>query len=699
MSSTLPKIAVLMTCHNRKASTLTCLGRLIGSSQEAELTIFLLDDGSTDGTGEAVQAQFPGVRLLSGDGDLFWCGGMRCVFANALKEDFDFYLWLNDDTFLESGALQRLLSAYQSISSAESDRAIVVGSTRDPRSGQHTYGGLVRSSRIHPMKYRLLEPGDQPLPCDTMNGNCVLIPRSVAALVQNLSPEFRHGIGDIEYGVRARRMGCTVWIAPGYVGTCAWNKVTGGFLDPHLPLRSRWKHMMSRKGLPPSEHLAYMRRHGGPIWPLFWLMPYARVLFEALSGLRTQNLHGSREVSISSVPAPEAGTKIAFVTNFCTHYTRGLFEQLACRFDVDYYFYSSGNEWYWEGKLGTVRSGAFSSRYLAGFAFRNTRIVPTLPFHLLRKHYDLYVKCINGKFALPITYLVARVKRKPFVLRTEIWADLETPVQKLVAPLVCYIYRHADCVIAYGEHVKQYLVSKNVRLGRIFVVRPVVDNSKYNQPFSEQERTKLRSDLKIDPCKKVVLYLGRLATSKGCKYLIDAFNLLQPDDAVLVMAGDGPERANLEARVRHYDLTDRVRFVGHVAERDTPRYYAIAYVQVLPSISTESGKEPWALVVNEAFNQGVPVIASDAVGAAAGGLVQDGVNGFVVREQNPKLLAHALQSILADEPMRQRMSARASSDIDAWTYERMAGVFADAIRYAMKKNSVAETAAEGCPDS
>jgi glycosyltransferase involved in cell wall biosynthesis/GT2 family glycosyltransferase len=698
MSAKTPKIAVLMTCHNRKASTLTCLARLIGAVQNAELTIFLLDDGSTDGTSEAVQAQFPSVRLLSGSGDLFWCGGMRRVFAEALKDDFDFYLWLNDDTFLESDALQRLMSTYQSISAAGSDRAIVVGSTRDPRSGQHTYGGVVRSSRVHPMKYRLLEPGDQPLPCDTMCGNCVLIPRSVSALVQNLSPEFRHGIGDFEYGVRARKMGCTVWIAPGYVGTCAWNKVAGGFLDPHLPLMSRWKHMMSSKGLPPSEHLAYMRNHGGPVWPLFWVMPYVRVLFEALSGSKLHG-NGDRNASVSSVQSQETGTKVAFVTNFCTHYTRGLFEQLACRFDVDYYFYSSGDEWYWEGKLGTVRSGAFYSRYLAGFALGNTRVVPTLPFHLLTKHYDLYVKCINGKFALPITYLVARLKRRPFVLRTEIWADLETPLQKLVAPLVRYIYRHADSVIAYGEHVKQYLVSKNVQLSRIFLVRPVVDNSKYNQPFSEQEKAALRSDLEIAPSKKVVLYLGRLATSKGCKYLVEAFNLLRPDDAILVMAGDGPERANLEALARQYDLMDRVRFVGHVAERQTPRYYAIAYVQVLPSITTKSGKEPWALVVNEAFNQGVPVIASDAVGAAAGGLVRDGENGFVIPEQDPKLLAHALQRILDDEPMRQRMSARASSDIEAWTYERMTGVFAEAIRYAMKVNPVTAPDAEKCPDS
>jgi glycosyltransferase involved in cell wall biosynthesis len=382
-----------------------------------------------------------------------------------------------------------------------------------------------------------------------------------------------------------------------------------------------------------------------------------------------------------------ADTKVAFITNFCTHYTQGLFEELAERFNVEYYFYSPGNEWYWEGKLGTIRGGGFRSRYLSGFALGHTHITPTLLFHLLMGRYDVYVKCINGKFALPITYIAARLKRKPFVLRTEIWTDLETPLQKLVSPLVNYIYRRADSVVAYGEHVKRYLVSKSVAIERIFVALPVVDNRMYNQILSEEERITLRDQMQIGQGKKVVLYLGRLVTSKGCKYLVEAFASLQRNDAVLVLVGDGPERANIEAMVTRYNLTDSVRFVGHIAQELTPKYYGVAYVQVLPSITTEAGKEPWALVVNEAFNQGVPVIASDAVGAAAGGLVQEGVNGFVVPERDSLSLAKAIRVILDDERLRERLSAHASAEIAGWTHRRMANVFVDAIQYAMMRKS------------
>ena len=282
------RIAALLTCYNRKATTLACLARLIKQELTDELTVFLVDDNSPDGTGEAVRAQFSQVRVLQGDGALFWCGGMRRAFDAALREDYDFYLWLNDDTLLEPDAVARLLSSYEEIAAKGCESAIVVGATCDPRTGAHTYGGVVRSSLIHPLKYRLLEPGDDPRQCDTMNGNCVLIPRSVAAVVQNLSPEFRHGIGDFDYGLRARKAGCTVWGAPKYIGTCARNDVDGGFLDPRLPLRNRWRHMMSSKGLAPGEHLVYARRHGGAFWPFFWVLPYIRIV---LSSLRAKLYH------------------------------------------------------------------------------------------------------------------------------------------------------------------------------------------------------------------------------------------------------------------------------------------------------------------------------------------------------------------------------------------------------------------------
>lgn len=274
------RIAALLTCYNRKTTTLSCLKQLLGQIllDRVELTVFLVDNGSTDGTADAVRNGFMQVRLLRGDPSLFWAGGMRLAFDQAIKDDFDYYLWVNDDTQPNSNAVAHLLATYNSIVQKFGNKAIVVGSTRDPGTGQHTYGGAVRCSRHHPLKFRLVEPGDEPRACDTMNGNFVLIPRAVVSEVHNIRADFRHAIGDFDYGLRAREQGCTIWIAPGYIGTCRRNSPRGTFLDKTLSLRTRWQKMLSIKGLPMKDYCAFARQHGGPFWPIFWLLPYLRLV-------------------------------------------------------------------------------------------------------------------------------------------------------------------------------------------------------------------------------------------------------------------------------------------------------------------------------------------------------------------------------------------------------------------------------------
>src|SRR5580658_7643570 len=100
----LHEIAVLMTSFNRREVTLKSLDSLF-RQQKAEgirFAVFLVDDGSTDGTGGAVKSLFPQVKVLQGNGALFWNGGMRVAFAAAVQESFDAYLFLNDDTTLYS---------------------------------------------------------------------------------------------------------------------------------------------------------------------------------------------------------------------------------------------------------------------------------------------------------------------------------------------------------------------------------------------------------------------------------------------------------------------------------------------------------------------------------------------------------------------------------------------------------------------
>jgi len=275
-------LAVLITCHNRRDATVKCLQRLFEQSTlgSCKIRIYVVDDGSSDGTCEAVLNNFPDVSVLQGDGNLYWNGGMRLAWEAALKEDYDYYLWLNDDTELYAGALNVLLQTASEVRQLEGRDAIIVGSTCDPDTGEPTYGGVVRLQHVFAVGFRRMLPADRPQQCDTMNGNCVLIPMEVVQKVGNLSPDFTHGLGDYDYGLRAKQNGFSCWVAPGCIGTCKRNSTAGAWFDPELSLQERIIKLNSPKGLPPKEWLLFVKRHGGRLHKMIaWLKLNLRLLF------------------------------------------------------------------------------------------------------------------------------------------------------------------------------------------------------------------------------------------------------------------------------------------------------------------------------------------------------------------------------------------------------------------------------------
>ena len=376
--------------------------------------------------------------------------------------------------------------------------------------------------------------------------------------------------------------------------------------------------------------------------------------------------------------------KIAFTTNLCAHYNIGTFELLSHYYDVDYYFFSDGGEWYWpkEHKIG---SGKFHFENLGGFRMGTTRVTLSLPMKLIQGKYDIYIKCINGRFALPVTYIVAKIMRKPFILWTGIWNRIETRAQKMLFPLTLHIYKHSDAIVVYGEHVKQYLINEGVPSERIFVAAHAVDNEFYGKTISVTEIEELREELHVERDTKVILYLGRLEESKGVRYLVDAFGDLELSNAILLIAGEGSLRPELEELSRDSKNSNNIRFIGYVPIDIAPLYYSLAWIYILPSITIPTGKEPWGLVVNEAMNQGVPVIATEAVGAAMGGLVNDGINGFVIPEKDSSTLARRIKELIDQPDLRNEMSRNARRIISSWNYERNVQGYREAIEYVMRK--------------
>jgi GT2 family glycosyltransferase len=203
---------------------------------------------------------------------------MRFAFDAAMKQGYEYYLWLNDDTNLEPNVLSKLLDTHQDLAGRGYHNSIIVGSVTDPSTGKYSYGGRIPSKRLFSFKFEALEPGNEPQECTTMQGNCVLIPHSVAEIVGNIDATFVHNLGDLDYGLRARQLGCSVWVAPGYVGTCAKNLTTESWGDTNIHLLKRLQKVISPKAFPVRSRAIYAKRHKGLFWVFHWILPYIRAI-------------------------------------------------------------------------------------------------------------------------------------------------------------------------------------------------------------------------------------------------------------------------------------------------------------------------------------------------------------------------------------------------------------------------------------
>ncbi len=268
------RIAVLATCFNRRETTLAALAALRDAAAGLDYHIYLVDDGSTDGTGDAVRRGFPEATVIDGDGSLFWNGGMRTAWRAALGTGSDYYLLFNDDLELGPGSLARMFDFQKEMEAANGAKVITIGKVVDPDTGKITYGGYVvapGNSRL-----RFLRAPDDGRPCDTMNGNCVLIPARAADEVGLLSEHYRHHTGDIDYGLRARDAGYKLFQTREPVGSTPFNHAAHA-KNARLGWSNRKYILMHPKGVPVKEWLHFCRTHGGMMWPVNFLYRYIKI--------------------------------------------------------------------------------------------------------------------------------------------------------------------------------------------------------------------------------------------------------------------------------------------------------------------------------------------------------------------------------------------------------------------------------------
>lgn len=291
--------------------------------------------------------------------------------------------------------------------------------------------------------------------------------------------------------------------------------------------------------------------------------------------------------------------------------------------------------------------------------------------------YRAVISGIDGRVALPGAYAAARARRVPFVLWATIWAHPRTPAHALSFLPLRHIYRSADAVATYGSHVSRY-VERHRGSGRNVVIAPqAVDVDHFGRSVDPAERAAARERAGASGDRALVLFVGRLVREKGIDTLLEAWRRADLGNAAaLAFAGTGALEPAIRARA------PEIRLLGATDAADLPALYAATDVLVLPSVETATFREPWGLVSNEAMLQSTPVVATDMVGSAAGGLVRDGRNGFVVPAGDADALASRIRVLVESPELRRQLGAVARDDAERLTPAAWADGMAEALRLA-----------------
>lgn len=281
-------IAVLMTVFNRKEKTLRCLDSLQSTiephSDDMCLKAFITDDGSTDGTVDSIKARkyaFP-VIILPGTGSLFWNGGMINSWKAAINEGgFDGYLWLNDDVVVLPPFWEDLKNADSYCLTTFGKPGIYVGSTKDGKTGNFTYGGFVYVNKFTQLDSFIKPDGKSFQECEAAHGNITYVSSEVVESQGVFCEKYFHGGSDHDYTYLAHKAGWPILVLPRFSAVCEndHSKDGGRSVFFSKPLKVRWAETFTKGHSAMYNALLFSKRCFPWRYPFVWLSIFAKVVF------------------------------------------------------------------------------------------------------------------------------------------------------------------------------------------------------------------------------------------------------------------------------------------------------------------------------------------------------------------------------------------------------------------------------------
>ena len=283
---------------------------------------------------------------------------------------------------------------------------------------------------------------------------------------------------------------------------------------------------------------------------------------------------------------------------------------------------------------------------------------------IVNQHYDAVLVYGWSRATNLMAIGAAFATNMPVLLRgeTNLLNSLSSFKKGLKSAVLKPLFAATSGFLSIGRHNSEFYGAWGVPMQKIHLAPYSVDNEYWLAQATKfsGHKSQLKCDLGFGPGTPIILFSGKLISMKRPLDLLQAFESVSKKlPSGLVFLGDGQLRGQLEAYVRDRRLTN-VKFVGFKNQTELAPYFAMSDVFVLPS-----GFEPWGLVLNEALCFGLPVIASDKVGAT-GDLVQHGINGFVYSAGDVAALTARLEELLGNPTLRHSAGQASGKLIQKW---------------------------------
>ncbi len=305
-----------------------------------------------------------------------------------------------------------------------------------------------------------------------------------------------------------------------------------------------------------------------------------------------------------------------------------------------------------------------------------------------RKAYHIIISSGLASFATHISFLIAKILGKKFIVWAEDWVWPKNILARLALPYIRFIVHHADACIVAGTKARDFFLTLGVKPEKIFIA-PNCARDISTIPVDHAKLNTLRTH--INPAGKTIIsYLGRIVRYKALNTLIEAFAKLEQerDDVLLLITGDGPfafECKNLidNLHLKNFYWPQYEKLSGTKEQEPMPQseflyYYYVTSIFVLPGRFIWKNNVPcesWGFTIHEALSLAIPTISTTSVAAAWDLLNEE----YIAEEGSVSSLLERLKYLLT-LPLKETGQKQRAKLYSTITYQKMFDGFNRAIK-------------------